>query len=164
MSKTYGVSVKQILAGAPEADGSMSQNLADVGKIYKDSVSFVEADPSVTRHFSEGSKYPFLAVLTSGELPFKFTIVDISADNLAKWLGGAAAANVWNGPAEEFSQELSLKIVSAYGTDILVCRAFVYGKITWNMTRTEIAKIDITAEVMLPEDGITSPVISQPSA
>jgi hypothetical protein len=40
----------------------------------------------------------------------------------------------------------------------------LYGKITWNLSRTEIAKIEITGEIMVPEDASTPPIKTLPAA
>jgi len=164
MSKTYAIGVKAIKAGPIGANGIMGTVLADVGKIYKDTASFVEAAPTITRHFSENSKYPFLATLISGETPLKFTIVDTSAAALLKWLGGTAPALDWLSGTDNFSQELSIEVDGAMGVNIQIARALVYGTINWNMSRTEIAKIEITAEVMEPEDAATPAVKIVPAA
>lgn len=164
MSKTYAIGVKAIKAGPIGTGGTFGDTLADVGKIYKDTASFVEAAPTITRHFSENSKYPFLATLVSGETPLKFTIVDTSAAALLQWLGGSIATLDWLSGADNFSQELSVEVDGAIGVNIQIARALVYGTINWNMSRTEIAKIEITAEVMEPEDSATPAVKVVPAA
>ena len=155
---TYGIGIKDIKAGPVGAGGIMGTVLTSIGKIYKDTVSLQEADGTITRHFSENSKQPFLAVFEADESPIKFTVVDVSATNLAKWLGGTAATSNWSSALESFSQELSVEIISLMGVTLQIARCFLYGKITWNMTRTEIAKIEITGEIMEPEDAGTPPV------
>lgn len=164
MSKTYAIGVKDIKAGAIGSGGTMGTSLTSVGKIYKDTASLVEAAPTVTRHYTEGSKYPFLATLVAGETPLKFTIVDTSAAVLAQWLGGSVNTTSWLAGLDQFSQELSLEVDGAMGVNIEIARAMVYGTINWNMSRTEIAKIEITAEIMEPEDAATPPVKTVPAA
>jgi hypothetical protein len=164
MAKTYAIGVKDIKAGAIGAGGTMGTTLTSVGKIYKDTASLVEAAPTVTRHYSEGSKYPFLATLVAGETPLKFTIVDTSAEELAKWLGGTVDTDKWLAGLDQFSQELSIEVEGAMGINIQIARALVYGIINWNMSRTEIAKVEITAEVLEPEDAATPPVKTLPAS
>jgi len=163
MATTYGIGVKDIKAGPIGAAGIMGTVLTSVGKIYKDTVSIVEADGTVTRHFQEGRKHPFLAVVDAGETPIKFTIVDISAANLAQWLGGTAVTDDWSSALESFSQELSVEIISTLGVTLQIARCLLYGKINWNMSRTEIAKIEVTGEIMEPDDAATPPVKRIPS-
>lgn len=163
MSVQYGVGCKDIKAGAIGAGGTMGAVLTSVGKLYKDTVNLVEEDGTVTRHFAENARYPFLAVFDAGGMPLKFTLVDVSAANLQKWLGGTVDVSNWSSPVESFSQELSVELITLYGSTLQIARCMLYGKITWNASRTEIAKIDVTGEVLEPEDAATPPVKSIPT-
>lgn len=158
MAVKYGIGCKDIKAGAVGSDGTMGTTLTSVGKLYKGTVSFIEEDGNVIKHTAENNRFPFLAVYEAGGLPLKFTLVDVSPENLQKWLGGTVATNTWSAPVESFSQELSVEIETLYGVKIQIPRCFLYGKITWNASRTEIAKIDVSGEVMLPEDAATPPI------
>ena len=160
----YGVGCKEIKAGPIGATGTMGAALVSVGKLLKDTVNMIEEDGTVTRHFAENSRFPFLAVFDAGGMPIKFTLVDVSAANLKKWLGGEVVTENWSSPIESFSQELSVELVTLYGITIQIARCMLYGKITWNASRTEIARIDVTGEVMEPEDAATPPVKRIPSA
>lgn len=163
MAIKYGIGCKDIKAGEIGTGGTMGTTLVSVGKIYKNTVSFIEEDGTVTKHVAENNRFPFLAVYEAGGLPLKFTLVDVSAQNLQKWLGGTVATDTWSASVESFSQELSVEIETLYGVKIQIPRCFLVGKITWNASRTEIAKIDVSGEVMLPEDEATPPIKEVPS-
>jgi hypothetical protein len=164
MATSYGVGCKNIKVGALAVDGGLSLTLADIGKLYKNTVSLTDDDGSVTKHFAEGQRYPFLNVLEAAGTQIKFALVDISAAILAKWLGGAViTVSSWDGASDSFSVENSVSIDTLFNVTIVIPRCFLYGKITWNMTRTEIAKIEITGEVMQPEKALLAPLTFKPT-
>jgi hypothetical protein len=164
MPDTYGIGCKDIQIGDIGIGGTMGSTLASVGKIYKDTVNLIEDESNVTNHFQENARYPFLNVIDAGPTRLKFTLIDVSADNLAEWLGGEAATDVWSSPTSNFSQEKSVEVQTVKGWNIQVARCMLYGKITWNLSRTEIAKIEITGEIMVPEDASTPPIKTLPAA
>jgi hypothetical protein len=167
MTATYGFGCKAIRAGAIGANGTMGAALTAVGKVYKDTVSLVGEDATLAKHYAEnGGKFPFLVVVTEGGLPLKFTLVDISSANLQKWLGGTVNVEAWSMSNDSFSQELSVEMDSLNGSTFQFARMLLYGKISWNANRTEIYKIEVTGEVMEPEDAATPPVkrITTPAA
>jgi hypothetical protein len=163
MATTYGVGCKNIKVGNLAADGGISTSLADIGKLYKQTVSLVEEDGQVTRHFAEGQRFPFLNVVDAAGVILKFTLTDISAAILAKWLGGTAATNTWTSATDSFSVEQSVTADTLFGVTIEVVRCFLYGKITWNMNRTEIAKIEVTGEIMQPDKTGSAPLTIKPT-
>lgn len=163
MATTYGVGCKNIKAGNLAADGGISTTLTDIGKLYKQTVSLVEEDGVVTKHFAEGQRFPFLNVFDAAGVLLKFTLVDISAANLAKWLGGTVTTTTWDGASDSFSIEQSITSDTLFGVTIQIVRCFLYGKITWNMNRTEIAKIEVTGEVMQPDKANTAPLTIKPT-
>lgn len=159
MAVTYGFGCKALRAGAIGAGGTMGTVLVSVGKVYKDTVNLVGEDATLAKHFAEnGGKFPFLVVLTEGGLPLKFTLVDIAAANLQKWLGGTVNLEEWSMSNDSFSQEMSVEMDSLNGSTFQFPRMFLYGKIAWNASRTEIYKIEVTGEVMEPEDAATKPM------
>lgn len=161
---TYGVGCKDIKAGDIGVDGTMGTTLNSVGKVYKDTVSIIEDEGNVTNHFQENARYPFLNIFDAGPTRVSFTLVDVDATNLAKWLGGEAATDVWSSPTANFSQEMSVKIETVKDWNIEIARCMLYGKITWNLSRTEIAKVEVTGEIMVPEDAATPPIKTEPAA
>lgn len=164
MATSYGVGCKNIKAGPLAVDGGLSITLADIGKLYKSTVSLMDEDGSVAKHFAEGQRYPFLNVMDAAGTQIKFALVDISAANLAKWLGGAVATvTSWDGASDSFSVENTITADTIFNVTIVIPRCFLYGKITWNMNRTEIAKIEITGEVMQPEKVGLAPLTFKPT-
>lgn len=164
MPTSYGVGCKNIKAGPLAADGGLSITLADIGKLYKSTVSLTDEDGAVTKHFAEGQRYPFLNVLDAAGTQIKFALVDISAAILAKWLGGAVVTvTSWDGASDSFSLENSITVDTVFNVTIVIPRCFLHGKITWNMNRTEIAKIEITGEVMQPEKALLAPITFKPT-
>lgn len=163
MATTYGVGCKNVKTGAIAVDGGMGQALTSVGKLYKGTVSFVDEDGAVSKHTAEGDRYPFLAVLDAAGTVVKFVLTDIAPDNLLIWLGGAVAAAVWSAPNASFSLEKSFSADTLFGTTIKITRLFMHCKLTWNMTRTEIAKLEVTGEIMTPDKTGEAPYSQSPT-
>ncbi len=159
----YGVGCKAIKAGAVGATGGMGTTLTDVGAPYKGTVSIIDADGTVTKHLAENSKFPFLAVLDGAGTQVKFTLANILPTTLTQWLGGTVATDTWSAPVQSFSIEQSVSIDTLFGATIKIVRLFMYCKMTWNMSRTEIAKLEITGEVMQPDDPLAAPITIGPS-
>lgn len=155
---TYGVGCKAIKAGDIGAAGIMGTVLTDAGTPYKGTVQLIEEDGTVSKHYGEGKRFPFLTVYENGSSSVKFTLTDMTPATLAKWLGGAVNTTAWDSSKDHFSQELSLQIDTVYNMNIQIARCHLYGKITWNLTTSEIAKIEITGDVLEPEDADTPPI------
>lgn len=162
-SITYGVGCKNIKTGPIAVDGGMGTALTSVGKLYKNTVSIIDEDGTVTKHYAEGDRYPFLAVLEAGGTPVKFTLTDISPANLTIWLGGAVSDSTWKAPNASFSLEQSFSADTLFGITIKIARLFMHCKVTWNLTRTEIAKLEVTGEVMTPDKEGEAPIQTGPT-
>lgn len=160
---SYGVGCKNIKTGPVGVDGAMGAALTSVGKLYKNTVSIVDEDGTVTKHTAEGDRYPFLNVLDAAGTVIKFTLTDIAPANMALWLGGSVAVNVWKAANASFSTEQSWSADTLFGTTIKVPRLFMHCKLTWNMTRTEIAKMEVTGEVMTPDKVDEAPISIAPT-
>lgn len=164
MATTYGVGCKDIQMGDIAADGGIGATLTSVGKVYKESASIVDEDGNVTKHFAEGSRYPFLVIYDAAGTIVKFVLTDISPAVLSQFLGGTVATTTWKSPVSSFSTEKSIKIKTNFNLDISIARAFIHAKLTWNLTTKEIAKIEITAEVLEPTKANEAPMAIAPAA
>ena len=163
MATTYGVGCKNIKIGPVAVDGDMGTALVDAGKPFKGTVNISDEDGTIAKFFGENSRYPFLAVNDAGGTQVKFTLTDLDPANVVKWLGGTAVTTTWNAPVVSFSSEQSFSADTIFGTTIKIVRLFLYCKLTWNMTRTEIAKLEITGEVMEPVKAGVAPMTLAPT-
>lgn len=154
----YGVGLKSLKMGEQTAEGGMSTTLVAVGSVYKETASIIDEDGTVTKHFAEGARYPFLTVYEAAGTQIKFTLVNIEPTELKKFLGGEAAAASWKSPVTSFSAERSLSLETKFGITVEVPNAMVYAKLNWNLATKEIAKIEVTAEVQEPKVAGESPM------
>lgn len=160
---TYGVGCKNIKIGAIAADGGISAAFADAGRPMKGTVEFTDQDSAISKYFAENARYPFLAVADAAGTTVKFTLNDLSYATLAKWLGGTSAAELYSAASSVFSMEQSWSADTIFGKTIKVCRLFMTCKLVWNMTRTEIAKLEVVGEVMEPEKAGEAPFTISPT-
>jgi len=161
----YGVGLKDLKIGAQTEEGGMSTSLISVGKVYKETASIIDEDGTVTKHFAENDRYPFLTVYEAAGTTIKFTLTDIAPDKLKDFFGGEveSATKAWKSPMVSFSCERSLSLETVMGLTVDIPNAFIYAKLNWNLAQKEIAKVEITAEVQAPKVASESPMIIKES-
>lgn len=157
----YGVGLKDLKMGPQAADGGMGTNLVSVGKVYKETASIIDEDGTVTKHFAENDRYPFLTVYEAAGTTIKFTLTDVAPDKLKEFFGGEveSATKAWKSPMASFSCERSLSLETVMGLTVDVPNAFIYAKLNWNLAQKEIAKVEVTAEVQAPKVASEAPMI-----
>lgn len=162
----YGIGLKDLKIGAQAANGGMGTSLVSVGKVYKETASIIDEDGTVTKHFAENDRYPFLTVYEAAGTTIKFTLTDIAPDKLKEFFGGEVedAAKAWKSPMASFSCERSLSLETVMGLTVDVPNAFIYAKLNWNLGQKEIAKVEVTAEVQAPKVASESPMIIRETA
>jgi hypothetical protein len=158
----YSSGISKIEMGAIAGDGGPGLTLATVGDIYEGTAEFIQEDHAVTEHYSEIADDPFLIVTKKGKLTVKFTVVDVLPSQLVLFLGGTSAgtgpAFTWDSPLTVPSIEQTLKITTRENYTIVIPRAKILSKISWNLGKTEVAKVDVEATVMTPTKAATAPV------
>lgn len=157
----YGVGLKDLKIGPQAANGGMSTSLVSVGKVYKETASIIDEDGTVTKHFAENDRYPFLTVYEASGTTIKFTLTDIAPEKLKEFFGGEVetATSAWKSPMASFSCERSLSLETVMGLTVDVPNAFLYAKLNWNLGQKEIAKVEVTAEVQAPKVANEAPMI-----
>ena len=159
MAKQYSYGVKSITMGAIASDGGMGTTLVDIGEIYQDSCSIVQEDPTITEHYCEQADDPILEIQQLGKRVLKFALVDVSPANLAIFLGGDTTTvdtkAAWQAPDTFVNLEKSLKITSQNDVIQQIVRGSLSGKITWNLGRKDMAKIEVTVKVLKPTKANT---------
>ena len=159
MSELRSIGVVSIKMGAIGSGGAMGTSLTDVGKIYKDSAELSQEDPSITDFESEQDDDPVESVEKLGKKTIKFSIMDYTPATLAKFLGGEASGTpaVWGSPSTSAAIEQSVEITTNKVV-ISAARVRVRAKLNAKLSKTAIALIDVTMQILVPTDGVTEAV------
>lgn len=155
MSAVYSYGIKSVKASAIAPLTGLPVSLTDVGELYRDTPEFTQDDPAVTEHFSELRDDPIITRQRKGAKTLAFSLMDTSAVNCAKWMGGtvtevAGQPNTWNEPADaveiEMAFELTMEDDSIYG----IRRGKVMAKLIPDPKKTGIALIQVQVRPQAP--------------
>jgi hypothetical protein len=140
--------------------------LTDVGDIYRDTATMTEADGEVTNHFAERKTDPVVTIEEPGEETLQFSLMDISADNLVKYLGGTVTEvldqpDVWNKPDGVVTIEKAFEITTDDGTIVTINRGRVRAKRNLTPTRNGIFLLEVTVRILAPKvDGVPAVTVT----
>jgi len=136
--------------------------LADIGKIYRDSAEFTQEDAGKTEHFSELDDDPIVSISRKGLKSIRLRLMDTSASNCVKWLGGTLVEildepDQWEEaegtPRIERAFEFEMEDGSSYG----IRRGMVDAKLMPDPKRAGFTVIDLMISVLKPlVDGVKS--------
>jgi hypothetical protein len=161
----YMFGTSGIEMGDIAGDGGMGDTLVDVGDIYKDTAEMVDEDPTITEHYSETKSAPILTIEKAGKTTIKFSIVDLTPANAAKFIGGTpGTATIYSTlplPNTAPLLEKSLKIKTSDGGYIEVPRCKIVGKKNFKFSAANMLMIDVTATVLQPtKAGVSAMTIA----
>lgn len=147
------IGLKSIKMGDIEADGGVSLAMTALGVTFKGSASFTTEEPTYQEFYSEENPgTPEESIVSEeGLKQIKFNIMDFDPAVLTRLFGGTTAVNKWSAQRETFELEQSVEIVTAYDVRIIATRCKVSSRILWNLSRTEIAQIEVTCRILTPE-------------
>lgn len=158
----YSIGAKELRIGDVGVDGIHGEPTTAY-KPYKGTVNLTEEDPTNTPHHAENARYPDVVVTENGATNFNFEIHDMSADNLAKFVGGEADTETWSSGTEHFQIEQSVEIDTIFEETWQIARMMLTGTISWAANRTDIARIKVSGMVLQPEDESTLPIKKIPT-
>lgn len=122
--------------------------------IYRDTMTFIQADGTTEKHYNEMDNVPQAAITTPGEDEFKVSIMEALAANLETFLGGTVTTvttvNTWHKPASVTSIEKYIEVITTDGTKITIPRAHVVGKKNFELKRNKIWLIDVSITPLKP--------------
>jgi hypothetical protein len=168
MAEVRSVGLKSIKLGDIAVDGDMGTALEELGVTFRGTASLTTEDGTVTDFFSEENADPEESVEEKGLTKLAWSTINLDPEALARCLGGTvvpAAGDtpaVWKAPADVVNIEQSIEVLTAFGLKIQIPRAQIRARINWNLARTEIAQVAITATVLKPtKAGVAAYSISK---
>jgi hypothetical protein len=153
----YSIGLDKIEMGDIAGDGGMSTGLAELGATVQDTMTLTNEDDQTQDFFEEESDDPVYSIVTQrGALRLNWSTYNIDVQNLQKLFGGTISGNgtstpyTWTAPNNIPEKEQSLRITTKSGPVIEITRATMQPKFNWNLTKTQLASIDIVATVLTP--------------
>ncbi|NJN27153.1 MAG: hypothetical protein HC819_14835 [Cyclobacteriaceae bacterium] len=152
MAETRSIGLKSIKMGAIDAGGGMGTVLTALGVTYRGTGSFTVEDATRQEFFSEENNFTAEETIISepGLTQLKFAIINVAPDALQRVFGGTVTGDKWSAPRDIFEVEQSVEVITSYNVKIEIPRAKISARINWNLSRTEIAQVEITAVVLTP--------------
>lgn len=162
MSELRTIGLTSLKMGDIAVDGGMGTVLTEVGKILKDSCELTQDDSSVTDFNCEELDDPIESIEILGKRTLKFAIADYTPATLERILGGQATgvapADEWSAPSTSPGIEQSFEIITPKGVKFEIVRATVRGKLTAKFSKTGLAQIDVTCQILTPTKAATAPI------
>lgn len=162
---TLTLGLSKIEVGEIAEDGDVAESFAALGKTYQDTASITDEDPEVIEHFSEEDEAPLAVIRRRGRRTISFSIMNPNKQTLVDTLGGTltgvAPNQVWNEPATMPVIERSIRITPAIGSVVTFPRVSLSGKINYELSKSGIMLIEMTADVLQPtKSGVASTQIA----
>ena len=166
MSKiTYGVEKFEV-ADIDEATG-LPTAFADIGKVYKDTASMQEDDPTITEHYSELNDDPELILKQKGNTTLKLSLMEFTISTFEEYFGGTVVVDAftgtatWHKPRSMPNVEKAFRITTQEGSVLTLNRGYVMPKFILAPKRNEISLVELTIRVLNPKVTDVSPMTFQ---
>jgi hypothetical protein len=155
MAEQRSIGLKSIRLGAIASDGGMGTSLTALGVTFRGTATLETAEGTVNDFFSEENSDPEEIIEEKGTTTLKWSIINLDPAALARCLGGSVTGDAgeekWNAPDDVPEIEQSVEIVTSFGVKVEIPRAKIRARLVWNLSRTDIAQVSITATVLRPE-------------
>lgn len=140
-------------------DGGMGTVLTALGSTFRGTANFTTEEDTITDFWSEENPIaPEESVVSEpGLKQVQWSLIDIDPANMQRVFGGEVTGDRWDAPRDIIELEQSIEIHTAYDVLIEIPRAKVTARIVWNLTRTEIAQVAITARILIPSKADEPP-------
>jgi hypothetical protein len=163
--KTRSIGLRAILVGDVVPAGGMPSAMTQLARTLRGTANFMTEQDQTQDFFCE--EYPDApeesVVSEKGLKNLTFNIMEWDNDTLIQIFGGtekSATIKDENGdvytvdkyvaPKEYVEVEMALRAITPYRVGLDIPRAKILARFVWNMTRTEIAQIEIVARAMAP--------------
>lgn len=174
IKKTTSIGLKKAYFGDVPKAGGMPSDMKQLARTFKGSASFTtEANTTQDFYCEEEPDAPMESVVTEpGLKQVKLNFVEWDNEALKAVFGGSISEpadvtiedktyNVtkYVAPRDLVQIEKSVRVVSLHNVVIDIPRAQITARFVWNLTRTDIAQIEVTAKALAPlgtDDGAYS--------
>lgn len=163
--KTRSIGLKLALFGDVSPTGGMAASLLQLARTMKGTASFTtEADTTQDFYCEEEPAVPAESIPTEAGLKqVKLNFMEWDNNTLIKTFGGTESAEEdvtvdgktytvkkYQAPSEMVTVEQCIRVISLHNVVIDIPRAQITARFVWNLTRTDIAQIEVTAKILAP--------------
>lgn len=165
MDKTRSIGLKKAYFGDVNPAGGMPTEMAQLARTLKGTASFTtEADSTTDFYCEEEPAAPVdSAPNEPGLKQIKLNLMEWDNEALIKVFGGTEgetedvtiegktySVKKYQAAKDMVTVKMAVRVISINNTVIEVPNALVTARFVWNLTRTDIAQIEITAKALAP--------------
>lgn len=147
------IGLAEIKVGTAAADGNMPSSLAKIGKVYRDTGKMSQEAAEVTEHFEEGRSAPEYRKKTRKIPKIAFSLMDVDASAMAKYIGGKESGGEWSYDGNEVVENVAMQIIPEQGLVFDIPNADVEAVINADMSAKGIFLVDFTVTPMAVSAG-----------
>nr|DAJ84689.1 MAG TPA: hypothetical protein [Caudoviricetes sp.] len=163
--KTTSVGLKMALFGDVNPAGGMPTEMKRLARTLKGTASFTtEADTTTDFYCEEEPAAPVVSVANEpGLKQVKLNFLEWDNDVLKEMFGGTVSAaedvtidgktysvTKYQAPRDIVTVHKAVRVISPHNVVIDIPNAQVTARFVWNLTRTDIAQIEVTAKALAP--------------
>jgi hypothetical protein len=158
MSKVRNIGMTSIVVGPLGADGGLSTSMTALGRTYRETASITQEDNTKQDFLVEEQDDPVESIVTQkGVTNIVWDVVDFDPLGMQRIWGGEVINDTWHEPEELPTIEMSVKLTPKIGRAFIYPRCSLSAILVYNATRTDIARIRITARKLKPEkEGLSA--------
>lgn len=151
--------VSSIKLGDIAPDGDMGTILTNYPEIVEGSASFIQAAGTKTSFKVETQIQDFFAFNNPGDVIVKFSLYNVSPESLVVFFGGRVTTTgvapdpvlkTYHGNNTAYNKEQSCQIQTTEGPLMNIIRLQIAAILTWNLSKTKLAQVDITGTILSP--------------
>ncbi len=164
------IGLESLKMGAIAADGGMGTALTQISATVSDSAALTTEEGSTTDFNIEESDAPFFSIQSSAQKQtLGWSSYDVDLDTMVRFYGGVVATAAdgkvsWDMPDTLPVLERSIEIVTKDGWKINIPRASITTKMQWNLQKTKLAQLDMTAVLLAPtKAGVAKATFYEPA-
>ena len=158
--------MSSIVVGSIEADGGTSQSMTPLGRTSRETASITQEGNTIQDFLVEEQDDPAESVLVEkGATTIQWDVVDFDPLQMQRVWGGEVVDDTWQEPEELPVVEMSLKLTPKIGRAFIYPRCSITAVLVYNATRTDIARIRVSAKKLRPEkEGLPAFIWGEPAA
>lgn len=152
----YSYGIKGLKASPIDPVTGLPTALTPVGEVYEETAAFTQEDPTTVDHRSEFQDDPVITRTRKGLKQVVFSLMDTSASNCEKWIGGevievADEPDQWEEPSVTPAIHMALEFEFEDGSTYGIRNGNVSAKLIPNPTYAGMTLLEVTVRPMAPK-------------